>query len=336
MRTIATVGVALAASTVYLMAAPAGEVMTAGNFIHVMGNVDKTIAFYHDVLGLETTGRPGPHEFADNAFVAKLYGTPGAQSRVTGFKLPDPSVALEFVEFKDIDQKTIQPRPQDPGASVLVLTVRSLDAALAKAREAGVPIVTAGGAPLMHSDEGGKSNTVVLKDPDGFYVELVERDPAPESQATGNVIAASLMVSVADTDKTLHLYRDLIGFQLKTDAAFAKDAMLSKALGVKGGEVRHSIGTLPGSNFQYDFVEWKGIDRKPAQVRIFDRGAGVLRVRVRDVDPFVANLKEAGVTVASAGDGPVEMNPANHFCILKDPNSFFFQIAPGPRPRPAQ
>jgi catechol 2,3-dioxygenase-like lactoylglutathione lyase family enzyme len=336
MRTPVAIGLALAASTMSLLAAPAGEVMSAGNFIHVIGNLDRTIAFYRDVLGLELNGQPGPRPFTENAFVAKLYGTPGAQSRVGTLRLPDAAVALEFVEFKDIDQHNLAPRPQDPGAFVLRLTVRNLDATLARAREAGVSVVTPGGNPVMHSDEGGKSRTVVVKDPDGFYIELAERNPAPESQATGNVLAASLMVSVADTDKTLHLYRDLVGFQLRTGASFAKDESLSKLLGVNGGQVRHSIGTLPGSAFQYDFVEWKGVDRKAAPARIFDHGAGILRVRVRDVDPFVANLKDAGVSVASDGGGPVEQNAMNHFCILSDPNSFFFQIAPGPRPRPQQ
>src|SRR5580698_10452589 len=40
-----------AASSV--VADPAGEVLAPGNFIHVVANLDKTIAFHHDVLGLQ-------------------------------------------------------------------------------------------------------------------------------------------------------------------------------------------------------------------------------------------------------------------------------------------
>ena len=178
----------------------------------------------------------------------------------------------------------------------------------------------------------GKSKAIVVRDPDGFYVELVE-GPAGPNEATGNLVGVSLMISVADTDKTLHLYRDLIGIPLHPDTGFAADEALSKPLGVKGGKVRHSVGVVPGSNFQVDFVEWKGVDRKPAAVHSYDPGAGILRVRVKEIDPFVANLKDAGVLVASGGGGPVEQNPMNHFCILSDPNSFFFQLAPAPRPR---
>ena len=181
----------------------------------------------------------------------------------------------------------------------------------------------------------GKNKAIVIQDPDGFYIELVEREatPAAPNEASGNVIGVSLMISVADTDKTLHLYRDLIGIPAQPATGFAADEALTKPLGVKGGETRHSIGIVPGSNFQVDFVEWKGVDRKPAPVHSYDSGAGILRLRVKEIDPFVAALKNAGVTVASWGGEPAEQNPMNHFCILSDSNSFFFQLAPAPRPR---
>lgn len=41
--------------------APAGEVIGAGNFIHVVSNLDNSLAFYHDVIGLDLRPPlPGP------------------------------------------------------------------------------------------------------------------------------------------------------------------------------------------------------------------------------------------------------------------------------------
>src|ERR1700689_4643747 len=113
--------------------------------------------------------------------------------------------------------------------------------ALAKAREAGAPVVTTGGV------SAGK--TVVVKDPDGFYVELVEADNAADSKATGNVIGSSMMISVNDLGETVHLYRDLIGIPLKVDAAFAKNKELSKTLGVGGVRYRQAVGNIPVTLF---------------------------------------------------------------------------------------
>src|ERR1700727_1914942 len=73
-------------------------VLGVGNFIHVVSNLDKSIEFYRDGLGLEMTGAPGPRTFSANAVVSSLYDAPGAQSRGASFKIPDSDMAGEIVE----------------------------------------------------------------------------------------------------------------------------------------------------------------------------------------------------------------------------------------------
>ncbi len=312
-----------------LAAAPAGQVLTFGNFIHNVASLEKSAAFYQDALGLELTGSlPIPQRvFAANPPVAKLYATPGSPMRGFTVRLPDSPGGLEFNQFKDSEQKIVTPRVQDPGATVVVLQVKNLSAALAKLRETGAPVVTAGGVP--------EGKAIVLKDPDGFYVELVEPENAAGSKAPGIVIGASMMITVNDMDQTVHLYRDLIGFPLKVDAAFAKDKALSKTLGVSGARYRHAIGNIPGTTFQVDFVEFRGIDRKLGETRPFDLGSANLRVRVADEELFVKNLKEAGVAVASVGGEPITLNNNVKTCILRDTNNFFFQIMSAAPPAPS-
>src|ERR1051325_11700065 len=76
------------------------NVLGVGNFIHVVANLDRSIEFYHDAIGLEMTGAPGPRAFSVNAVVSSLYDAPGAQSRVASFKIPDSPMAVEIVEFQ--------------------------------------------------------------------------------------------------------------------------------------------------------------------------------------------------------------------------------------------
>src|SRR5579862_5978439 len=136
-------------SASFLAAAPAGQVVTFGNFIHNVVSLEKSAAFYQDALGLELTG-PLPvsqRVFASNPPVARLYGTPGSPMRGFTVRLPDSPGGLEFNQFKDAEQKIVTPRVQDPGATVVVLRVKSLPAAMAKLRENGAPVVTAGGGP---------------------------------------------------------------------------------------------------------------------------------------------------------------------------------------------
>jgi catechol 2,3-dioxygenase-like lactoylglutathione lyase family enzyme len=320
-------------------AATAVVVLAPSNFIHVIGNMEQTVAFYHSVLGLDFARGVG--KFAVIPAVSRLYALPlTTPMQLAILRLPDRAVALEFAQVRGVAQKLSAPRPQDPGASVLVLTVRSLEPILARVRAARVPIVTTGGGPVVIADGAGKSRVLVVKDPDGYYIELLERHPAPgqaqsgeprppSGNAAGNVLRASLMLSVANTDATVHVYRDLLGLPLRVDDSFAPDAGLSRALGVgRGAQLRHSVATLPGSDFTFDFVEWKGVSRETTQVRLYDRGAVVLRLVVDNVDTVVAHLKADGVPVASTGGGPVTINPLFHACILRDPSGFYFEAFP--------
>jgi catechol 2,3-dioxygenase-like lactoylglutathione lyase family enzyme len=245
--------------------APPSPVVGVGTFIHVVADLDKTIRFYGDRLGLEMTGAPGPRAFSANAVVENLYDAKGSQSRVAVFKIPGSPLGLEFVEFKGVDQKTFLPRRQDPGSSVLTLPVRNVDAA-------------------------------VTQDPDGFYIQLVD---------TGS--KAKLTLTVDSMDRTLHLFRDLLGFQ--------------PAAGV---------AKVPGTDFDVEFRESNSPDRRKVLESIHDPGAGVLRLVVRDVDELLQTLKTAGVPVVSVGGEAVSVGN-RHFVILRDPDNFFFQLVPAPK-----
>src|SRR5580658_1723536 len=123
--------VTLAACAVCLTAqpvAPPGEVLGVGNFIHVVVDLDKSIEFYRDVIGLQLTGAPGPHLFSASAIVSTLYDAVEKESRVASLRIPGSDMAVEIVEFKDIASSPAEPRVQDPGAITLHLTVRDVDA----------------------------------------------------------------------------------------------------------------------------------------------------------------------------------------------------------------
>jgi catechol 2,3-dioxygenase-like lactoylglutathione lyase family enzyme len=264
-----------------------GQVVGVGTFIHVVANLDRTMHFYGDDLGLELNGAPGPRAFSVNAVVENLYDAKGSQSRVAVFKIPGSPLGVEFVEFKDVQQHPVTPRLQDPGASVLKLSVRDLDNVLAKLKQDGVAVT---------------GHTV--RDPDGFFIQLVSQPAAP----------ASLALTINHTDETMRLYRDLLGFQIATGD---KNPLTSRS-------------KVPGTTLELEFVEFTGVERAAHNTGIHDPGAGVLRLVVSDVDTLLKTLKAAGVPVVSVGGEPVTIGANRHFVILGDPNHFFFQLVPAP------
>lgn len=257
-------------------------VVGVGNFIHVVSNLDKTMEFYGGRLGLEPSGAPGRGAFSPNAVVEHLYDAKGSQSRVAAYKVPGSPVGLEFVEFQGIAQKAVRPRGQDPGASVMTV-------------------------PVRNSVIGG-GDTALVQDPDGFFVQLV-REGQP----------AKLSLTVDDMDRTLRLFRDLLGFQPGSEQRAAN------GIGPHPWTSRAIAAKVPGTAFEVTFVEYSGAERKPASPAIHDPGAGVLRLLARDGYPLLDKLKAAGVPVVSAGGQPMSIG-TRQFAILRDPDNFFIQI----------
>src|SRR5215813_8904605 len=104
--------------------APAGVIVGVGNFGHIVADLDKSLGFYRDVLGLTVTGTI---PFGPNEAVAKFGHTEGGQSRVAVLRVPGLAMGVELIEYKDIDRKAQVPRFSDPGAANLALRIRNLD-----------------------------------------------------------------------------------------------------------------------------------------------------------------------------------------------------------------
>src|SRR5579862_967603 len=57
--------------------APAGQVVGVGNFGHTVANLEKSIEFYHDVIGLDLARPAQP--FASNPAISNMTDTVGGQ-----------------------------------------------------------------------------------------------------------------------------------------------------------------------------------------------------------------------------------------------------------------
>jgi len=311
---------------------PAGSgpaAIGSGSFSPIVGNLQRTLAFYA-LLGIEvpegTAATPQP--FSVNPRLHSMLGTNGANERHVNARVPG-GFSLEPIEFDGIDRKPAHPRIQDPGAITLVVYVRDVDALLAKASQAGVPVLTPGGKPIMRA---GNTRAVLLEDPDGRPVELRQASPMPQTTAppASNVIGSRITMTVADTDRTLGLYRDKLGFSAEGTPAFATDLELEALAGVKGGQVRHSVLTAPGGRMTIELLEFKGVAGTPLRSRIQDPGSARIQVRVRELDAMLAIVTAAtGSQVTSTTEKPVALPPNFRGVIVPDyDNRYLTMIAP--------
>jgi catechol 2,3-dioxygenase-like lactoylglutathione lyase family enzyme len=144
-----------------------GNVFGAG-FEAAIEDTGRTVAFYRDLFGFQATVGGA---FNGDKLMADTAGTPGAQFRQSTLKVPGIAMPINLIEFKGINRKTLSPRLQDPGMSMLQLMVRDLDGLLKTLKAGGATIVSVGGEAVTM----GPLRLAVVRDPNNLFLELIER-----------------------------------------------------------------------------------------------------------------------------------------------------------------
>ncbi|MEP7305418.1 MAG: VOC family protein [Acidobacteriota bacterium] len=326
-------------------AAPAkGTVVGTGSFTVFVENMDRTLAFYHDVFGMEVPPLPpsGARPYNNpNPGLFSFFDIPGAKERHQSARVPGIRTNLEAMEIQDVDHKIIPLRIQDPGNATLVLVVRDIEAMLAQLKQKSVSIVTPGGKPVAFADG---TRAVLVRDIDQRFVEIRQPGATPEISAPAGspIVDLRLSIAVNDMDRTKQIYRDLFGFTIAGETAFAPDKSVQALTGLANAEVRRSRIQAPGSALWIELVEFRGVERAALRMRIQDRGAARLQLPTKNIDALVDAVKSAGLTVATQGAVAVPMPPNLKGALVADPNNFFvtlFESCDGcapRRPAPAQ
>jgi catechol 2,3-dioxygenase-like lactoylglutathione lyase family enzyme len=318
---------------------PAGLVVGLGNFFSpIVSDLDKAIAFYRDGLGLDIQGAPANAD--QNPALRNMFGLPDAQLRWAVGRPPAMRTGVEIVEVKKAESRPIERRIQDPGAFTLILIVRELDPILARLKTMGAPVVTTGGAPV-DVPFGGKARGVVVKDPDGHFVELVQPPPG-EAPAPGaaNIISVRVRLTVEDAGQTMRQYQQL-GLAGTMNVMFESSAPVLKMFGLKAAaQYRVAAMDVPNGP-KLEFIDFKGVDRRTVRANIQDPGSTRMQLQVRDVDAVIESLKAAGGAVVSTGGSTVALpgrgGATTKVAIVRDPNNLFLvliQAAPAPARTP--
>jgi len=298
--------------------APAGDIVGVGNFAHIVADMEASLEFYRDVLGLEVIAGL---DFSANPAIQAMGDTPDAESRITVLDVPGLELGIELIEYRGIDRRAQTPHFADPGAANISLQPGNLDALFPAIRRfPGVNVLTAGGEPVTITTPNGTLHAVFVQDPDGFVVELLE-DPA-----SAPIKGAAFEVTVADSETSVRFYNDLLGFDFQLGAAFNSNQEMAATAGAPGASFRQSRATIPGTSVPMILIEFKDIERKTLSGRTQDPGMTVLQLLVRDVDSLTARLKAAGVAIVSAGGRAVEVAPGLKIAIVRSPDNMLLEL----------
>ena len=132
-------------------------------------DLDASIRFYHDVLGLEFSNEPSP--WFDGEELSRGVGVPGAALRQVSLLAGDTT--LELLEYRSPPSETARPLASNSlGASHVAFVVDDVEAKKAELEAKGIDFYS----PVNVVDEGVLAGWrwVYFEDPDGYPLELVE------------------------------------------------------------------------------------------------------------------------------------------------------------------
>jgi catechol 2,3-dioxygenase-like lactoylglutathione lyase family enzyme len=333
MPSIKPLKIAAATSLVAAFAFPQiTPVVQLQNLAHTTESLDKTAPFYRDVLGLPLNGARDPltqqpQKLDQN--MSRFTATKGMSFRAATFRIPNAAFGFELTEFTGGPRKTVRPNIQDIGASTLVLQVRDIEKVLAKVKASGATIVTVGGSPLNSTgNPNSKFREIVVRDPDGFFVELQQPAPVPASTAntTDDILGASVLFSVEDSAKTLAFLREAIGFNARPAGALGTNAVVVNLIGLEGAQWRITHGSIPGTTLDFGLIEYSGVRRAKLVAGAEDPGSPAFTMVVRDINAAVDQWTKAGGTVATTGGKAIMRADGAGNVFVRDVNGLMWEL----------
>jgi catechol 2,3-dioxygenase-like lactoylglutathione lyase family enzyme len=323
-----------------------GEVVRAGHLGREIGDTEPLIHFYSDLIGLELIGprtapRPffvahGLQEFAelgedDDVYKSSsrvaLLPIPGTAASVGG-----PEMTIEAIEIKGVRSVPYHPALRDPGASYLKILVRDLDKTLALLKSERYTVISAGGEPVeLESWPGitGKVRAVMLRDTDGYPVQLLQVTPMPATTAPADskVIGARVAIIVDNLEASCRFYRDLAGPELKfwvspKPMGDKADAALTNTQ----GEFRMAQAMVPGSPVALELIEYRNHNHAFKRGFIQDPGTAHFLFMVKDTDAIAARVHAIKAHTLSKSNAPVFISPTVRSFFVPDPQGVWLEF----------
>ncbi|MGH9688603.1 MAG: VOC family protein [Candidatus Acidiferrales bacterium] len=326
--------------------APPGDVIRPGHLGRQITNVELSTHFYHDLIGLGLVGkREQPRPFFVNkglqevAALAQGVSNPYVQtSRVVLLPIPGtsaapggPEMTIEAIDIQGIPKHRFNPPLTDPGASYLTLIVADLDKTLAILKSERTPVITEDGNPVELSGWpgiDGKIRAVMVRDPDGYPVKLIQVTPAPATTAAagGNVLGARVTIVVDNLEKTAKMYESLVGPDFKFWLSpWMGDSAYEKLTGTHS-QFRMAQAMVPGSPVVMQLVEYKNHSRNFKRPYFQDAGAAHFLFMSKDDDVMMQRIKAAHLHTESKSDEPVFISKTTRTMFVADPQGFWLEF----------
>jgi catechol 2,3-dioxygenase-like lactoylglutathione lyase family enzyme len=141
---------------------------------YTVSDLDRSVAFYRDLLGCEVLAE----QEKEGGYLAAIVGYPDAHVRMAHLRVPGTDHVIELFEYLAPAGTRADIEPRNVGASHLCFLVDDLPALYEQLREQGVDSFV---SPPVEVDTGVNKGgyALYLRDPDGISVELFQPPATP-------------------------------------------------------------------------------------------------------------------------------------------------------------
>lgn len=193
--------------------------VAVGPIVIVVSDLDRAETFYTQVLSFHTTATSEAHEYSFD----RLTGIFGTHVRVATLELGSESI--ELIEYRTPRGRPVPPdsRSNDQWFQHIAIVVSDMDAASARLFQFHVqPISTAPQTLPEWNRSAAGIKALYFRDPDGHPLELIYFPPGKgdprwhrsQGKRDGPLGIDHTAIAVADTERSLRFYRDLLGFRV--------------------------------------------------------------------------------------------------------------------------
>jgi lactoylglutathione lyase len=144
-------------------------IVGAHHTAYQVADLDRSLAFYRDLLGFELVWQRVNRE----EYVRRIVGQPDATLHQAMLRVPGSDHMLELIDYRGVDRAPVDTNPVNPGTAHICLLVREFQAFYDMLVAAGVPSVSDGPVAVSSGPNEGRL-AVYMIDPDGFRLELLE------------------------------------------------------------------------------------------------------------------------------------------------------------------
>jgi catechol 2,3-dioxygenase-like lactoylglutathione lyase family enzyme len=218
--------------------------------------------------------------------------------------------------------------------------------------------VTKGGVPVTAPAPIGSAKAIIMRDPDGYFIEAIQGTPADIAKADAlpppgagrgrqgqeaapatppppsQVVGAIMGLTVRDMDETLKYWNGVLGMEMPKADNFSNDQAMLDLMGLpKGASYRISSGVISGSPARIEFIGMKGVPRKPFDLRVTDAMACGMAIRIGHIRDVLTKIKASGGRVLSKDEALVDWSDTIRNVFVKDPNGLNLELVGSADPK---